>query len=71
MVGWRGEGENSIGREGTSVLGGGERGERAGRMGAGSRKEEEREAARGKQERFDKGLGERRTFPRRKCLGSV
>ena len=45
--------------EDKNVLGGGERGERAGRMGADSRREREREAAREKQEGIDKGLGDR------------
>ena len=54
--------ENGIGRKRTTtinVLGGGQRGERAGRMGADSRREREREAAREKQEAIDKGLGDR------------
>ena len=55
---WEGREQHREGGD-ENVLGGGERGERAGRMGAESRKEKEREAAREKQERLDKGLGER------------
>ena len=54
--------ENGIGRKRTTTFSGEDRedsGERAGRMGADSRREREREAAREKQEGIDKGLGDR------------
>ena len=58
IIAWDGR-ERYREEEDKNVLGGGERGERAGRMGADSRREREREAAREKQEEIDKGLGDR------------
>ena len=58
LVAWEGREQHREGED-ENVLGGGERGERAGRIGAESRKEKEREAARAKQEGRDKGLRDR------------
>ena len=58
LVAWEGREQHREGGD-ENLLGGGERGDRAGRMGAESRKEKEREVAREKQELSDKGLGDR------------
>ena len=55
---WEGRERDREGED-ENILGGGERGERAGRMGAESRREREREAERVKQEGLDKGLEDR------------
>ena len=55
---WEGRGRDREGED-ESILRGGERGERAARMGAESRREKEREVARERQDGLDKGLRDR------------
>ena len=70
IIAWDGR-ERYREEEDKNVLGGGERGERAGRMGADSRREREREAVREKQEEIDKGLGAAAEGVRREQAAAV